>query len=479
MLLLMSALAFVLSLSSPGDPVQRLLQNAESSESSSGSATRMNRDVESAKLRKQLGLDRPVFYFSIQTLADVDTLHRLKHPTHKSALKRMCRSTGQPSEVMKWYSMHQLVQTTLQEALEDTNKLLKDSYLEQVNSASSLLESSLLAHTYDDQKVRIDSLSNLFSLIPEIQDIRSLWESELSLYNVLYKEKINWKKYIPTINWHGINNQYHKWLLGDKSNSSGVIRGDFGISYRDKRAISEHLSAAIPWTLFISGISILLAFSISIPLGLMAGRYKNSFFDWISSSSVFALYALPSFFVASVLLILFANPDFFDWFPSSGVKNPETFNPEWSLIKRVQHYWPYLVLPIISMTYASFAFISRQVRAGVIEANNKDYVRTARAKGLSENEILKKHILPNILFPLITLVGQIIPLLFGGSVIIESIFSIPGMGLEMFESVINFDYPMIIAIFTLIGFLTMLGYLFSDILYALADPRVKLNSNKA
>lgn len=479
MLLLMSVVAFVLSLSSPGDPVERLLQNAESAESSLGNATRMNRRLEAAKLRKQLGLNLPVFYFSIQTLADIDSLHTLDNPLHKDGLKRMARETGQPELVKQWYNKHQKIQETLNVAFEDTNKLLKKNYLEQVNSVLSLLESTLLADTYKNQKAKVDSLSNLFSLIPEIQQIRANWEKEISLFNSLYENKASWKKYLPSIHWFGLENQYHYWLFGNGSSSKGVVRGDFGISYRDKRNISEHLSSAIPWTLFLSGISIFIAFAVSIPLGLAAGRYKGSAFDWISSSTVFALYALPSFFVASLLLVVFANPDFLDWFPSSGIKDPENFNPEWSFFLRLQHYWPYLVLPIISMTYASFAFISRQVRSGVIEANKKDYVRTARAKGLSENEILKKHILPNILFPLITILGQLIPLLFGGSVIIESIFSIPGMGLEMFESVINYDYPMIIAIFTLVGFFTMIGYLLSDVLYALADPRVKFNANKS
>jgi peptide/nickel transport system permease protein len=113
------------------------------------------------------------------------------------------------------------------------------------------------------------------------------------------------------------------------------------------------------------------------------------------------------------------------------------------------------------------------VKAGVVEAMQSDYVRAARAFGVPERQILVRHVLPNILFPLITLAGQSLPLLFGGSVIIESIFSIPGMGLEMYEIVITLDYPMIVAIFTIIGFLTMLGYLISDILYVAADPRVR------
>jgi peptide/nickel transport system permease protein len=185
------------------------------------------------------------------------------------------------------------------------------------------------------------------------------------------------------------------------------------------------------------------------------------------------MYALPGFFVASMLLLLFANPDVLDWFPASGVKDPETFNPDAPFLQRAWHYLPYFILPVAALTYAQLAFISRQVRSATIEALQSEYVFAARAFGLKNSTILLKHVLPNILFPLITLAGQSLPLLFGGSVIIETIFSIPGMGMELYESVIAMDYPMIVAIFSIIGFLTMLGYLLSDILYALADPRVR------
>jgi peptide/nickel transport system permease protein len=191
----------------------------------------------------------------------------------------------------------------------------------------------------------------------------------------------------------------------------------------------------------------------------------------------FALISLPGFFVATGLLVLFSNPDVLDWFPSSGVKDLSTFDPNWTFLKRVQHYAPYLILPIFCFTYASAAFISIQVRNSIREQMKQDYIRTARAKGISETRILIQHALRNSLSPIITLFGQSMPMLFGGSVIIESIFSIPGMGLEIYESVINYDYPMIVALFTIIGFLTMLGNLISDILYAWADPRVRYISS--
>ena len=142
------------------------------------------------------------------------------------------------------------------------------------------------------------------------------------------------------------------------------------------------------------------------------------------------------------------------------------------ILKRINHQLPYLVLPLITLTYGSFAFLSRIMRVGMIEIVSQDYIRTARAKGLSENKVIFKHALRNSLLPIITVFAAIFPTCIGGSVIIEVIFSIPGMGTEIFNAVLNYDYPMIVSFFTLIGFLTMVGYLVSDILYAVVDPRI-------
>ena len=133
---------------------------------------------------------------------------------------------------------------------------------------------------------------------------------------------------------------------------------------------------------------------------------------------------------------------------------------------------PYLILPVITYTYGSFAFLSRIMRIGMIEVVSQDYIRTARAKGLGEKKVILKHALRNSLLPILTVFASIFPVAIGGSVIIEVIFSIPGMGVEVYNSILNYDYPMIITVFTITGFLTMLGYLIVDILYAVVDPRI-------
>ena len=222
----------------------------------------------------------------------------------------------------------------------------------------------------------------------------------------------------------------------------------------------------------IALISIFIAYLISIPIGIYSAYRKDSAVDKGFSLILFILYSMPSFFVGTLLLLQFANPDNLAWFPVSGIQDPTLFDPEWSFWTKIKHRMPFLILPIITYTYGSFAFLSRIMRVGMIDVVSQDYIRTARAKGLGEKKVILKHALRNSLLPIITVFAAIFPMAIGGSIIIEVIFSIPGMGVEVYNSILNYDYPMIITVFTISGFLTMLGYLVADILYAVVDPRI-------
>ncbi len=275
-----------------------------------------------------------------------------------------------------------------------------------------------------------------------------------------------WKKYIPVIHFYGLRNQYHRWISGI------VLHGDFGTSYETQLPVINEITTHLPWTLLLSLLSTLLAFGISIPIGMYAAQQRGKFYDKFSATGLFILYSLPNFFVASMLLVFFANPQFLSWFPESGVQDATNFNNDWSLWTKIVHWVPYLILPLITYTYSSIAFLSRQMRAGAIEIFDQEYITTARAKGLPEGRILWKHVFRNSLAPIITTFANAFPIAVTGSIIIETLFSIPGMGREIYQAVLSYDYPVIVAIFTIIGFLTLTGYLVSDILYALADPRI-------
>ncbi|HWP84372.1 MAG TPA: ABC transporter permease, partial [Terriglobia bacterium] len=164
--------------------------------------------------------------------------------------------------------------------------------------------------------------------------------------------------------------------------------------------------------------------------------------------------------------------DYWRLFPISGISSLDAEQlPFWAWLKdRVWH----LVLPVFCLTYGGLAYISRQMRAGMLETIRQDYIRTARAKGLSEKVVVFKHALRNSLIPIITLMADLLPALLGGSVIIESIFTIPGMGLLGFEAILSRDYPVVMAISTIAAFLTLIGLLLADLCYALVNPTISL-----
>lgn len=228
--------------------------------------------------------------------------------------------------------------------------------------------------------------------------------------------------------------------------------------------------------MFFVIISVILSYIVSIPLGAKAGSKKDSAFDKVSSVALFILYSLPVFWIATLLLMTFANPDALLIFPASGVKPANGIPESFSLFEKIKLILPYLILPIICYTYNNLAFLSRSMRVSMLEEINRDYIRTARAKGLPESKVIYKHALRNALLPAITVFANFFPLVISGAVIIETIFTIPGMGFETLIAVQNQNYPMIIAIFTITGILTLIGYLISDILYSMVNPRISFST---
>jgi len=257
--------------------------------------------------------------------------------------------------------------------------------------------------------------------------------------------------------------QYGKWL-------KRLVTLDFGDSYKDHRPVSLKIREALPITLLLNIISIFLIYLISIPAGIFSAVHPESWMDKITTLLLFILYSLPSFWVAMILIIYLGGGEYLDLFPIAGIVSygVETL-PFWNQVGNL--LW-HLVLPVISLTYGGLAFLSRFSRAQLLEVIRQDFIRTARAKGLSESVVILKHGLRNALIPLVTLMGTLLPALIGGSVIIEQIFSIPGMGKLGFEAVLTRDYPVIMAIVAIEAFLTLISILITDILYVLIDPRI-------
>ena len=258
--------------------------------------------------------------------------------------------------------------------------------------------------------------------------------------------------------------QYLSWM-------GRMVMLDFGTSTKDGKPVLTKIVEALPYTLQLNIISIFLVYLLAIPIGIFSATHTGTYSDRTLTVFLFVLYSIPSFWLAMILIYFFATGRPFEWFPVYGFSSDGA--AEMGYFAWFKDRLWHLILPVICMTYAELAAISRYTRADLIEQINQDYVRTARAYGFRERTVVLMHAMRNSLITLITLFGTILPLLIAGTVIIEQIFSIPGMGRLLFESILSRDYPTWMGILTMSALLTLVGFVLSDILYALADPRIR------
>lgn len=249
---------------------------------------------------------------------------------------------------------------------------------------------------------------------------------------------------------------------------------DLGTSTRFKRPVWDVIQEHWRYSIFLSVASLFLAYFISVPLGVLAAVRHNQFADRGVGLALFVLYSLPSFFAATLMqtYLTDANKSIFSWFPVSGFQSGDP-NLQTTLQMLGDITW-HMILPLVCLTYGGLAAISRYARTGLLDVIRSDYVRTARAKGLPEWIVIMKHAVRNGLIPILTLLGFTLPALIGGSIIIEHIFAIDGMGKLMITAIQFRDYNVIMGELLIAAVLTLLGILLSDISYALVDPRISL-----
>ncbi len=286
--------------------------------------------------------------------------------------------------------------------------------------------------------------------------------------------------------------QYLRWLnnvspIGFITDEQGRRKAfsfskgmDLGTSFQYGRPVSDILAERIPITLLLNLVTIPVTYVIAIWVGMKSATRRGGSFDVGAGISMLALWSIPTMLAGVLLLGFFANVQHFQWFPTAGIGSIEAENmpflPHWGetgfvrgfLLDRLWH----LVLPVICLSYGSFAALAKLTRTSILENLNADYARTARAKGLAENDVLWRHVFRNSLLPLITISAGLLPSLLAGSLIVENIFSIDGMGQLAVEAVKGRDRELVLSITWVSGFLTLIGYLIADICYTLADPRV-------
>ncbi len=414
-------------------------------------------DIERCRKEARLkGYDKPVFYFALSTAAHPDTLYKFFREERRTALSKLISQYGNWEQINAYYQ--QIGQ--LEKELESVAYGQHSRGITQMRKAiQSLLvaykDPTIQSHLEQINVVRQDSvLSGLSSLVVSLNgDYRRL-KATATPHKLL----------IPSIKWYGLNNQYHHWL-------GNFLSGNFGVSFRDGRPVMDKIKDHLPWTLYINLTAIFFAYLLSIPLGVYSAVYRNSQFDKWTSFLLLLLFSLPVFWIGTMLVNFFTTPEYgLKWFPSIGLPSFPATATMW---EKLWFSTPSLILPVFCVTYGVLAFITRQMRSSMLETLQQDFIRTARAKGLSERAVVWKHAFRNSLFPLITIFGSVLPAAFAGSVIVEHIFSITGMGWLLLGSIRAGDWPVVYAILMITALLTMLGILIADILYAAIDPRVR------
>ncbi|BAT71342.1 peptide/nickel transport system permease [Thermosulfidibacter takaii ABI70S6] len=256
--------------------------------------------------------------------------------------------------------------------------------------------------------------------------------------------------------------QYLTWL-------KRLSHLDFGNSFVDGKPVIEKIKERLPVTLLINILSLTIILLVAIPIGIVSAIKRNSFLDKALTVFVFIGFSMPGYWLALLLMILFGIK--LKILPISGL---ESLNA--AQLKGLALWWDrakHLILPVFISAFGGLAGFSRYMRQSMLEVLQQDYIVTARAKGLPEKLVIKRHALRNSLMPIVTLLGLSVPGLIGGSVIFETIFAIPGMGQLFYEAAMARDYPTIMGILTIGAVLTLLGNLMADISYALIDPRIR------
>ncbi|MBI2118274.1 MAG: ABC transporter permease [Elusimicrobia bacterium] len=256
--------------------------------------------------------------------------------------------------------------------------------------------------------------------------------------------------------------QYWEWL-------KRLSRFDFGKSFKDDRPVIHKILERLPATLLLNFLSLSLIFTLAILIGMTAAAKKGALFDKLTTLFVYLGFSIPTFWLALLLMILFGLK--IGLLPISGLRSLNF--EELNLLQKAWDMLQHLLLPVLVMALTGLAALARYTRSSMLEVLHQDYIRTARAKGLKEREVIFKHAFKNALIPIITLLGLMLPELIGGSFIFETIFAYPGMGRLGFEAIMARDYPVLMGIGTMVAFLTLLGNLLADMLYALADPRIR------
>ncbi|MEW6898856.1 ABC transporter permease [Trueperella pyogenes] len=245
-----------------------------------------------------------------------------------------------------------------------------------------------------------------------------------------------------------------------------LLSGDLGYSFRLNQPVADVIFQRLPKTVLLSLLATTLAVVVAVPLGAIQAVYRNTRIDYAITSMALLAYATPLFFLGIIFIVVFSQ-----LWPILPPQAPQGFT-----VAEILSNWHGLVLPVVTLAIVALAAFTRYVRSTMVDNLSENYIRTAKAKGLSPSRVTIRHALRNSLFPVITLLGMYIPALFSGALVVEQLYNYPGMGLMFWQATQTRDYPILLASTLIVSLATVIGALIADVLYAVADPRVRLSS---
>lgn len=455
-LLALSVIVFFLSKAAPGDRVHMFMAIRGSQ------PERLEYQQQQkvyAEVYRELDLHKAAFYFSVTPACFPDTLHKIFPAEKKKVMKAWLRQNQDWNWIQSVFEAQENL-LLLNGATNDTSLYSILNQLKTIHATQNLDEARQMAvslkkntehkiHLPPDFREPLDQYFNIFLQSPHEQKVLTA--------------------FLPTFHWYGPDNQYHHWI-------SNMIRGDFGLSVTDGQPASKKIGEAFLWTLSYVTIAYLVSLLLAIGLGLYTAYYQNKWQDKLISTSSFALYAVPLFWLGTMAIIFFTTDTYgprLHIFPDIGVGEAYA---GMSWIDKLGKGLPHLMLPALLLSIHGAASAIRLVRNTAVVELKSDYILTARAKGLSERRMVWKHLMPNTLLPITTALISGFPGALAGSVVIEVIFNIPGMGRLLFDSIRQLDWPVVFSMVMLLGLLTFIVYLLGDILYARINPKIKYQS---
>jgi peptide/nickel transport system permease protein len=448
-LLIISLITFGLSKCAPKDRDLEIDGTASSNKRTTYKQEQANILLKAAKY----GLDKPSFYFTISTAALPDTIYKVFPISRCEHLTRLAAESG------NWDAVNQYDRAV--HTAWDLTSGLPDS-IPGVTYLRLWVSTLLTSNRPDSIGPLLDrtqqASANIPALSTQIDVVRNC-------RHALLTQKHPENNWIPVLHWYGLDNQYHNWL-------SGFVTGNLGITRSMQKQVWSEIRPALMSTLLLNGLGVLLAYLVGVPLGVMLARREHTATDrWIRRLLLF-FYAMPVFWLGALLILFFATPGsglyIIPGVAISPLQDSGKTLLEWFLSDPAK-----FILPVFTISVHILAVLALQMRGSVISVMHQDFIRTARAKGVSENGVYWRHAYRNALFPIVSIFAGVFPVIFAGSLVVENMFYYPGMGVKTFQAFHNYDYPLLFALLMIASTFTILGSMISDLLFAWLDPRVK------